>query len=273
MLEISRYLLLKGATLVYGGHLGSESYTRKLMEIVRTHNHREGVDPVDRIENYVGWPLPFTKEQRAKYKYEAVLVRVSRPDGIDETLHEDFVEDPSFFPGDKSAIHRYAWARGMTAMREVETGNTVCRIVLGGTFGPTEKSQADGGKAEKWYFGRIPGLLEEIIVSAEACPPVFLIGAFGGAASLAIDLLEGIDRPEAAWDYQKRAPFAGEMRELYEKRNDKWTDYPQMVELLRNKGYAGLNPLLDEAQSRELARTRDTNRMIELIMQGLDNLP
>ena len=71
----------------------------------------------------------------------------------------------------------------------------------------------------------------------------------------------------------KTAPFAGEMRELYEKRNDKWTDYPQMVELLRNKGYAGLNPLLDEAQSRELARTRDTNRMIELIMQGLDNLP
>ncbi len=66
MLELTRYLLLKGATLVYGGHLGSEGYTVKLAELVRAHNQREGFDPVDRIENYVGWPLPLGTDVQSK---------------------------------------------------------------------------------------------------------------------------------------------------------------------------------------------------------------
>lgn len=53
MLELARYLLLKGATLVYGGHLGSEGYTTRLTELVRAHNQLAGIDPVDRVENYV----------------------------------------------------------------------------------------------------------------------------------------------------------------------------------------------------------------------------
>ena len=38
MMELSRYLLIKGATLAYGGHLGAAGYTQKLYELVRTHN-------------------------------------------------------------------------------------------------------------------------------------------------------------------------------------------------------------------------------------------
>ncbi|MCP4691048.1 MAG: toll/interleukin-1 receptor domain-containing protein [Desulfobacterales bacterium] len=274
MLEISRYLLLKGATLVYGGHLGSEGYTQKLMELVRAHNQREGVDPVDRILNYIGWPLPLGNTLKARYKYEARLKRVSRPAGVDETLHADLVVEPaSFFPGDRSAAHRYAWARGMTTMREIETRDAGARIVIGGTHGPTEKVQADGSRIESWYFGRIPGLLEEVLLSARAGQPVFLIGAFGGVASLVIDILEGRDRAEATWEYQKRAPYAREMRDLYKEQNETWWGYTEMVALLREKGVTGLNPLLREEDHRELFHTRDVGRMVQLIMKGLDKIP
>ncbi len=272
MLELTRYLLVKGATLVYGGHLGSAGYTVKLAELVRAHNQSEGVDPVERIVSYIGWPLPLDKKLQSRYKGVATLKRIPRPEGIDEHMHGNFSANPSFFPGDKSPEHRYAWARGMTAMRMAETNETCARIVLGGTFGPTVKVQADGSRSEQWYFGRIPGLLEELLLSIEADQPVFLIGAFGGVASLVIDIIEGRDRAEITWDYQKHAPHAEAMRALYDARHESWWDYPEMVKFLRGKGIAGLNPHLTEEEHRELFRTRDIMRMVQLIVQGLDGV-
>lgn len=270
MLDLNRYLLLKGATLVYGGHLGSEGFTVKLTELVRTHNQREGVDPIERIVNYIGWPLPFDDELKAKYKFDAKLIRVPRPDGVDERLSPELIADPSFFPGDKSPRHRYAWGRGMTAMRIAETEAVSARIVLGGTFGPTDKISPDGSRTETWYFGRIPGLLEELLLSAKAGQPVFLIGAFGGVASLVIDVLEGVDRPEMTWEYQSKAPYAREMRDIYQEQGDPWWDYPEMVEFIRDKGIGGFNSLLSEEEHRELFYATDIFRIVQIILQGLD---
>lgn len=128
--------------------------------------------------------------------------------------------EASPFPADQSPEHRYCWARGMTNMREAQVAKDsaiAARIILGGKFGPPETGPGSG---EKWYAGRIPGVLEEVVPSAQAGQPVFLIGAFGGAAALAIDLLEGRDRPEATWDYQRRAPNAVAMRALRPVRPD-----------------------------------------------------
>jgi hypothetical protein len=272
MLELARYLLLKGATLVYGGHLGSEGYTAKLAELVRAHNQLTGVEPVERIENYIGWPLPFDRKLKSKYKTVTKLIRVDRPDDINESLDPKLVANPEFFPGDDSAIHRYAWARGMTAMRDAETQQVCARIVLGGTFGPTEKKQADGAIKEKWYFGRIPGVLEESLLSIKANQPVFLIGAFGGVPALLTDILEGRERKEMTWHYQKQAPYAEAMRELYEQRGDEWWDYPEMVQFIKDKGVSGINPLLSEAEHKELFTTRNVLRMVQLIVQGLDRM-
>lgn len=277
MLEFSRYLLINGATLAYGGHLGAEGYTQKLFELVRTHNSRKGVPPFDRIINFRGWPLPrLNIDQLAELKPLARTRELPRPEGIDETLHAEFTETPKFFPGDKSALHRFAWARGMTDMREYQSdfskSGIAARIVLGGTFGPTVKTADDGSRKEIWYFGRIPGVLEEVMLSVRAGQPVFLIGGFGGVAGLVIDLLEGIDREEATWEYQSRAPFAPEMKKLYESAGLEWWDYPEMVGLLRQKGIAGINPCLTEDEHRELFRTIDPVQMIELVLLGLSRL-
>ncbi len=272
-LELCRYLLLKGATLVYGGHLGSAGFTSALIELVAAHNRLEGVDPIARIENVVGWPLPFDKALQSRYKHAATLVRVARPSDIDETLAPELVANPSYFPGDRSAVLRYAWARGMTAMREAVTGSTRARIIIGGTFGPTEKAQPDGTRKPSWYASRIPGVLEEVMIALEARQPLFLIGAFGGVAGLVADILEGRDRPEMSWEYQRQAPVAEEMRQIYEDRGDRWWDYPEMRQLLLDKGIAGLNPGLSVDEHRELLHTTDTMRMVELVIRGLDKCP
>ena len=62
------------------------------------------------------------------------------------------------------------------------------------------------------------------------------------------------------------------MRALYDQCGQTWWDYPEMVELLRTTGPAGINPLLSEDENRELFRTRNVSRMVELILAGLGRL-
>ena len=274
MLDLSRYLLIKGATLAYGGHLGGEGYTQKLFELVRAHNSLEGVQPFERIVNHRGWPLPrLTVEQLARLNQVSKTVELPRPADVDETLHPDFVSDPGYFPADKSPEHRFAWARGMTEMRAFQADKArsgiLARLVLGGTFAPTVKVAEDGTRKEQWYMSRIPGVLEEIMLSLRAGQPLFLIGAFGGVAKLTIDLIHGKNRQEATWDYQKRAPFAPEMKALYERRGVEWVDYAEIVSLLGQKGTKGINPLLGDEEQEELFETVDPSRMVELVLLGL----
>lgn len=277
MLEISRYLLIKGATLAYGGNLGTDSYTQKLYELVRTHNALEGVAPVQRIVNYRGWPLPrLSDEQLAKYDKVAEIIELERPADVDETLDPDFTLKPTFFSADKSPRHRFAWARGMADMRALQADGTksgvAARVVIGGTFGPTDKSTEGQPPKKQWYMSRIPGVFEEVILSAMAGQPVFLVGAFGGVAKLLIDLIRGTPREEATWQYQKQAPFAPEMKQIYLDRGLPWLDYPEMTSLLQQKGFAGINPTLSEEEQVELAETLDFSRILELLLQGLNSL-
>ena len=77
MLDLSRYLLVIGATLAYGGHLGGEGYTQKLFELVRAHNSLEGVLPFERIVNHRGWPLPrLTVEQLSELNQVSKTVQL-----------------------------------------------------------------------------------------------------------------------------------------------------------------------------------------------------
>ena len=296
MLELSRHLLIRGASLAYGGHLGEPGYTRKLFELVRSHNGQEGVSPFQRIVNHYGWPLPaLSTSLRAELKQVSTIVHIPRPVDVDESLHPDLVvEIPAFFPGNKSAEHRYAWCRGMTEMRAFQANRSrsqvVARIVLGGTFEKTVKVAADGSVKESWYSSRMPGVLEEVLLSIKAGQPVFLIGAFGGVAKLVIDLLLGKGHSAASWNVQSKAPFASETRDLYAARRQHWWYYDNesridglpvddsrsIVEFLRDawqpspdKGWeTRINPLTRE-QNVELFETVDLARMVDLLHRGL----
>ena len=274
MIELSRRLLLDGATLVYGGHLGDEGYTQMLFELVSAQHSLEGIEPVERIVNTVGWPLPYSQKLVAKYNKVAKLRRIGRPGDLDTCPGREIADkvEAEPFPADQSAEYRYCWARGLTGLREAQVtkdSGITARIILGGKTGPPEQGP---GSEEKWCSGRIPGVLEEVVLSAQAGQPVFLIGAFGGAAALAIDLLDGKDRREATWEYQRRAPHAEAMRALYDQCGQSWWSYADMVKLLRDTGVAGINPLLNEEENRELFHTRSVPRMVELILSGLSNV-
>jgi hypothetical protein len=273
---ISLQLLARGATLRYGGHFGSEGYTFALFGMAASYAALSGLPPAERIVNDVGWPLPLKalpKDLRAKHQKVAVYERVPRPANVEDLEPGTFVEEPNYFDADSPA-RRYAWARGMTAMREAQTKKARARIVLGGKIAPTRTALPAGGFEEKWYSGRIPGVIEEACISLRDEQPLFVVGGFGGAAALVADLLEGHPRAEFNWDFQKAAPHAPDMRALYVSRGPAWVDYPEMTEFFRTRGVAGLSARnkLDAAENRELFSTRDVGRIVTLLVAGLGRL-
>jgi len=142
-----------------------------------------------------------------------------------------------------------------------------------GKVGPTETAQINGGHQLSWYSGRIPGVIEEAICTLQAGRPLYLCGAYGGAAALLIDLLEGRARDDFTWNYQKCAPHAEVMREIYEQEKTPWFDYPAMTTYLSGIGVAGLSRLngLSENQNQALFRTRDVPSLVGLLLEGLGN--
>lgn len=275
MIEISRHLLVRGAVLSYGGHVGSDGYTRALADLVAAHQSLSTLPQLQRIENYVGWPLPFAKmpvDHKAELMRMVTFVRTPRPDGVEKFDSQVFLVEPDYFPAD-SPERRYAWARGMTAMRAQQSSDTMARIVIGGKVGPADTTQPNSGRQQSWYSGRIPGVVEEAISTLEAGRPLYLCGAYGGAAALLVDLIEGRARDEFTWDYQKRAPHAEAMRAIYDQEAERWIDYPEMTKFLSNMGVSGLSRLngLTEAQNQALFRLRDVPALVELLLEGLGN--
>ncbi|MFO7567922.1 MAG: TIR domain-containing protein [Enhygromyxa sp.] len=270
LLTVSRELLLRGAKLVYGGHLGKASYTVALFELAQAYRGRAGIPAVEKIINYVGWPLTVHAGQRSRFKGGARFVEVPRPEGVAELDPATFVARPEFFDADSPA-RRYAWARGMTAMRERQTKDVDARVIIGGAVGPTPGATPEGEPRLRWYKGRIPGVLEEFLLSLEHEQPIYLVGAFGGVGRLLVDLLEGRARAELSWEFQGQAPHAEAMRELYLRR-DEWRSYGDLHQQILAAGVAGLNNGLTGAENHELWTSCDIERIAELIITGLSRL-
>jgi len=269
LLEISRYLLVAGVRLAYGGHLGSVGYTVRLADLLYDPTIEQlrgeaasGVARPAELVSYLAWPVATTPATVARLNSKSALVEVrhcARPAGLDETVDAAFVAAPSTDIPVDSAMRRFAWARGLTIMRQQQTGEVAARVVVGGRLGPA----GDG------YRGRMPGVLEEALLAIRAERPVYLVGAFGGCARLVFDALDGRSRPELRWDYQKTAPYSEELRSLYQQRAETWDEYDAIADELKSRGLAGIKNGLTEDENRELATTRSAERIVELVLHGI----
>jgi hypothetical protein len=196
-----------------------------------------------------------------------------RPADLSEIDAPEFVSEvETFFSDELSPLHRFAWARGMSEMRETQTSEMKARIVMGGKMGPTLSVQPNGDLQEKWYKSRIPGVLEEVLTSLRHQQPTYLVGGFGGCARMVADVIRGINREEMSWDFQRRAPYAVEMRNLYETRGVGWSSYEEMDFFLKHLGIEGLHNGLSIEENEELFETVDIDRIVSLLLKGLQSL-
>jgi len=265
LLELSRYLLVAGVRLAYGGHLGPDGYTLRLADLLRDpiveqlRGTASSEQAAAELVTYLPWPMLASVRDEARLGPLVDMIRCDRPSDIDESLDPAFVATPEIEVPSDTALRRFAWSRGLSAMRERQTNEVPARVVVGGRL----------GRPDAPYLGRMPGVLEESLLGLRAQRPVYLIGAFGGCARLVLDALDGIARTELTSSYHQALPHAPELKKLYEDRRVKWDEFESIAAELKTCGISGLKNGLTVAENRDLATSRSAERIVELVLHGL----
>jgi len=269
--EIHLYLLLAGLKIAYGGALkgsftGASNFTLRLFELVRAYSKlAEDVNAAPlqgAILNVAPWPLCLDYGD-SEFKLFGKIARYEQAPRPDLPW-----PDNELFPvgaagrclDSDTPQRRYAWARGLTAMRGRITVLSQARLVIGGKV--------------KGFSGLLPGVVEEAWLSLKQQHPVYIAGGFGGATRALSDLLLGIERAEFSADWARGNIDDYEAaRALYTQHGGEFHSMAQMGAEIAAMGRQGLaaalNNGLDEAENRELMRSTDPQRIAGLVLAGL----
>ena len=175
IVEITRALVIHGSTLIYGGDLRNNGYTRLFSELVYQYRPSDEVDKLF-FKNFFSFPIYLKLEESDELdfiKNGVEPIKVSPPKSlkIDNTKHYD--------PDTKENL--FIWSESLSKMRDEMSSITNARIFTGGSMSN--------------FKGKYPGLLEEALLSLKNDIPVYFIGIFGGVTQRIIDALNG-ETPE-----------------------------------------------------------------------------
>ncbi len=155
--ELARAILIAGGSIVYGGRIVDSGFTGILLDEVRQHGEaREALticlaDTEHRRLTDDG----LQQVQRELTASAAIVCLDASGDEVDWRARPAQADvDP---------------AEALTGLRRHITGRCDARVVVGG--------QLAG------YQGRMPGVIEEAILSVAAGQPLYAAGGFGGAAA------------------------------------------------------------------------------------------
>lgn len=314
--ELHGYLLMAGLQIGYGGALSANfqsatNFTLRLFELVRSYSTlaaNAGTSPLRPVVNFAPWPLRmsygqseaelFSNARTAELKLGAEPPESEIP-RLDEQGQPLFPDGVNVFSLPDTPLRQLAWTRGLTLMRQQMTRETQARLVIGGTL--------------SGFRGLYPGVVEEAwssimvnlahandvssstSVQNSTAHPLYLAGAFGGAARAVIDLLEGRDRVDVRQpELGKTAPSVDSILELAKSRGLTVITSESSVDAaslnlttslvtpdriatnILSAGRLGLTTALSngltDAENQELFRTPDPPRIAELILTGLSKV-
>jgi hypothetical protein len=248
--EISRYLLIHGATLIYGGDLRNGGYTYLFAELARQYSSKENYD-MERFINYFAWPIhkKLTRADELDFKQQKVgIVKLPPPKGID---------DSKMLPDPSSKEARLIMAKSFAGMRKEINTKCDVRILL-------------GGKTTS-FQGIYPGIPEEAYLAMQDNKPVYLLGAYGGATREVINLItkqssDSLNKKAQLSDQAYADLFATWNKNEKQKINlDDFYDFFKKYNLKKFSKNNGL----DEEENLRLFGTDNLTEIIFYILKGL----
>lgn len=205
--SVSMQLMLRGATLIYGGDLRKKDecgFTEYLLDeacFLREYFQEK----IRKVENHLAWPLSLGREDLWRWKTEYRAVMESIPYKMSTRLPSLWGVDPATFLIPKEPKDYAAWSVCLTEMREASIAKSDIRICAGGrTHG---------------YKGKMPGVLEEILIANSKDVPLLLIGGFGGIVGSVVRLLltGGVDESLTyEWQAQNSKGYEDTLKVLEE---------------------------------------------------------
>ena len=252
---LAKYLLGAAATLVYGGDLRKDGFTENL--ILEAEILKDRLKSADiHLKNYLSWPIYLNDSQevknwKAKYKGVLTMINVEIDENVECLID---TKDEGVFT-DTEKIN-YVWCRSLTKMREKMIDDCDIRICAGGR--------------DKGYKGKMPGVLEEILIASEKKIPIYLLGGFGGIVHSVCEIIENDYIPEnltLEWQVENNVGYS-KVLEIY-KNDDKEIKYTDIVKRIRN---INLNNGLSKEENIQLFNTVYVEEAVHLVLKGLKSI-
>jgi len=249
MVEISKYLIIHNATLIYGGDLRSGGYTYLFAELAKQYGLKENYD-TNRFVNYFAWPIhkKLTRADELDFKQQKVgIVKLPPPNGVDE----------SKLPEPSSKEMKLIMAKSFSLMRKEINANCDARILLGGKT--------------KDFQGIYPGIPEEAYLAMLNNKPIYLLGAYGGAAREIINLIKGQSSESLNKKEQLKDQNYTGLLQAFNKSQKKAIDLDEFYSFFTNytlKRFAKNNGLSEE-ENLKLFHTDNLTEIIFYILKGL----
>lgn len=255
MIEVARYLMANGGTLLYGGHLKNEGYTRLFAEL--SYQYKFLNDTAFRFVNYFPFPnsISLTLEIRAdfvKQQVEPVIIEIPE--------HLCAIDQQREYDPFKNIEDKFIFSECFSDMRNIMAQNSHARIVV-------------GGKQSK-FLGYMPGIVEEAYYSLKANKPVYIIGGFGGAAKSLSKVICGELPKELTNEFQYNDEILQNFKKEYQDKASVPMDYDKLIHFFKHfnlEVFSELNGLsIDE--NLVLFESQNIHEIIFLIMKGLKKI-
>lgn len=262
--ELTRYLLLYGAQLLYGGDLRKDGYTEFLFETARYLKIRYKSD-LQRVRNYLAWPYSLNLDEAwiAANRSVAEFVQIKPPDDIRQQIPDIRQELPS-----DTIKNRVILARCLEEMRYKLIRDSHARISVGGRcFG---------------YKGKYPGIVEESLIAVETQTPLYVLGGFGGASKQVALALQGKEAPSLIMECQTShclnsiyADMVSEFNHRIGELKSERIDYEVVTQKLAGYGMDSLSRLngLTKDENQLLFEITCLEEAVSLILKGLKTIP
>ena len=249
---VANYVLSRGAILIYGGDLRKDGYTAQLLQEAQVLKDRLKTRDIY-LKNYLAWPIYLAdtlelKKWKAKYSGLLEMKEIQ----FDETVYKFVKTDKKFIPPN-TIDNWYVWSKSLTKMRYKMIEDCDARICAGGK--------------KVGYKGKMPGVLEEILIASELGCPLYLLGGFGGVVHDICELLQNKKSLDSLTGSRQESYNMGyrELLQRYEEQGEK-IDYLEIQRKLRS---INLNNGLTEEENRVLFNTVYVDEAVQLILKGL----
>ncbi len=257
--DVARHLLARSATLIYGGDLRNNGFTQFILDEAIVLKNRINIDNIH-IENHLAWPLYISDEEvtawRAKYRTVMKTVNHDIPSDVASGLDKESFLLPS------GICNKYVWSRCLTEMRFKSIKSSDVRICAGGKL--------------SGYKGKMPGVLEEIIITLDQNKPIYLLGGFGGVVGEVCKLInnKSITEPlTETWQTLHNSEYQ-DLQDIAKISGGNHADYQYIQDILTKVDVFELakNAGLDAPDYFRLMESPFLDECIHIILEGLKTI-
>lgn len=252
MIELARYIMANGGTLLYGGHLKNEGFTKLFAEL--SYQYKFLNDKSFRFVNY--FPFPNSNSLTVEIKADFVKQQVE-PIVIEIPGHLGDVDKSRKYDPLLNIEDRYIFSECFSDMRKIMANESNARILLGG-------KQSD-------FLGYLPGIIEEAYHSLKINKPLYIIGGFGGAAKSLSNVILGDVPMELTNEFQYRNSIIQEFKKVYSCKSSVPIDYQDLLDLLKQFDLERLSEMngLSVDENLVLFESQNIHEIVFLILKGL----